>query len=278
VSGRAGAPRRFLIDAHVHVHDGFDVPRFYESALRNLERAAEGLDVATAWTGCLVLTETGAQREFRRLREGVGASDPTGIVVEATAEATSVRVHVPGSHAPVVVVAGKQIVTAEGVEVLAFPTVEGPPEGAPLRDVVAGTLERGEIAVLPWGFGKWWTRRGELVRELLDAERWAGLFLADTGHRPRWTARPALLARGEEIGVPILTGSDPLPFPGEQDRAGSSCFELEVREAGDAPAAAIVRELLGLTTTPRHHTTGTGLAGFVVRQVAMQARKRRAIR
>ena len=39
-----------------------------------------------------------------------------------------------------------------------------------IRHVLAKVRARAPIAVVPWGFGKWWFQRGKIISELIDDE------------------------------------------------------------------------------------------------------------
>lgn len=52
--------------------------------------------------------------------------------------------------------AGRQIVTAEKLEVLALGTDLDIDDGRPIREVLSLVTENGGLPVIPWGAGKWW--------------------------------------------------------------------------------------------------------------------------
>ena len=69
---------------------------------------------------------------------------------------------------PVLVIAGRQIVSAERIEVLALGTRTQIPDGQPLAATIDAVRADGALAVLPWGFGKWWGARGRMVDAYLE--------------------------------------------------------------------------------------------------------------
>jgi hypothetical protein len=263
-----------LVDGHVHFHDRFDETRFFHAARRNFERAAEALGVAPGWEGVLVLTESAGADHFARLMAREGSPDGGLWHVEATGERTSLRVQDPASGATLVVIAGRQIQTEEGLEVLAFPLRASIPDGAPIRTVLAEVAAAGALSQVPWGFGKWWRRRGRVVRDLLSESPDSPLLLADTGHRPSWTPRPRQLAEAERLRRATLTGSDPLPLAGEESRAGSCCFVVSLPASAEGPAERVRNALAALERSPTRHERRPGAVDFATKQVAMQIRKR----
>jgi hypothetical protein len=56
-----------LVDAHVHIHDCYNVGEFFDSACTNFKFAAERLGHENNFTGILLLTETPNENWFGRL-------------------------------------------------------------------------------------------------------------------------------------------------------------------------------------------------------------------
>jgi hypothetical protein len=123
-------------------------------------------------------------------------------------------------------ICGRQIATKERLEVLALGTDEAFEDNECLVDTMRRVRESEAIPVLNWGFGKWWSSRGVLVREFVNNASAGDFFLGDTGRRLRFAREPALfpLARSKQIG--IIAGSDPLPFSRHVKTAGSYGFFL----------------------------------------------------
>jgi hypothetical protein len=263
-----------LVDAHVHLHPGFDVTRFFTAAADNFATAAGELGLEQPWRGVLILTESAGTHRFAALCRGAGQAGMDRWRIEATCEATSLRLRSTSGDPPLSLVAGRQIQTEEGLEVLAFPLLDPMVEGRPIRDALRAAADAGATTVVPWGFGKWWGARGRIVRQLLQEPPDHPFFLADTGHRPSWAGRPDTLERWEGLGRVTLTGSDPLPFRREETRAGSCCFTLTVPGGVERPAAKVVEALAACERSPRRYETRPRLARFVANQVGMQLRKR----
>ena len=59
------------------------------------------------------------------------------------------------------IVAGRQIVTAENLEILALGFDAGLDDGLPIDEVILAVQAAGALCVLPWGFGKWTGKRGQ---------------------------------------------------------------------------------------------------------------------
>jgi len=273
------------VDAHVHLQPEHAVGRILDAASRNLERVAAALGTRAPWDAIVVLTETEGVDRFAELlgragppgRDG-GPAEPhgDGLVIQPTREETSVRVAV-GAGAPTLgVIAGRQVQTAEGLEVLVFPTRGRLCDGDGVRTVLTDAATAGCVGVIPWGFGKWTLRRGALLRDLLG-ERASGsvdFFLGDTGHRPSWAHGPRPLRTTGAGERPVLTGSDPFPLRGQEDRVGACAFEIEGPFEAERPAACLLAALQAKRGPVRRLERRAGLIDFVTTQLAMQLRKR----
>lgn len=291
-TGAPGSPIT-LVDAHVHFHGCFDLDSFLDAAARNFQGAAAELGLPAATPGCLLLAEMQGEQAFQRFRGEVGLERSGPWRFAATDEECSLvasRPDLPRSEAPppLVLVAGRQIRTREGLEVLALATLENFSDGLPF----AGTLERvhwsGALPVVPWGFGKWWFERGGLVESLLQGREREAVFLGDNAGRPGLAPRPPLFRLAESHGVPVLPGSDPLPLAEHAGRAGSYGFlwdaGLDGGDGGHAtaparPAAALVQALRQRRRTgwqPRVFGRCSGLLDFCRDQSALRLRGRLA--
>jgi hypothetical protein len=272
-SRRAIADRLTLVDGHVHVHACFDLARFLGAAAANLGAAATELG-ATDRTGVLMLTEGRGERAFVRLRDDLASCSVPGWSIRETSEATSVEaIHDEGLR--LTLVAGRQIVTREQVEVLAFNTTAELPDRGGLHETLERVWADGSIAVVPWGFGKWWFRRGRLVRDALKRYRDRPFMLGDNAGRPRHVAGPAMFRIARSLGIAVLPGSDPLPFPSEIGKVG--CYGAVLRSGLDPerPGQSVVRELAECDGRLTPFGTRERFPRFVRVQLAMQWRKRR---
>jgi hypothetical protein len=246
-----------LVDSHVHFHTCYDPQTFLDGALRNFRKAGQ------AGTGNLLLTESAGAHWLRRWREGLKAP---GWRFEPTSEEDSLRA-VNGVGEGLVLIAGRQIVARERLEVLALGKDLDLADGLPLREVLERVRESGALPVLPWGFGKWWGQRGAVVTETLAMD--GELFLGDNGGR--LGPDPALFRRARKLGIRVLPGSDPLPFSRHAGLAGSYGFILPQAVDLDRPAATLLRRIRE-SGQPRAFGRRAGLPRFLRDQVGMQLR------
>lgn len=213
-------------DAHVHIHEISSIDRILESARGNFVRL--GPQDASRPTRpeafLLLLAETGYSEVFALLKEKAGSgryTTPEGWHVAPTREAESLRVTRDDWAGRLFILAGRQMVTAERIEVLALATPVKIEDGLSLDQTVESVRRDEGLAVLPWGVGKWLGKRGKLVEGFIQRAAPEGLFVGDNGGRPFFWPAPRLFRTAAARGIRLLPGSDPLPLSAEATRVGS---------------------------------------------------------
>ncbi len=264
-----------LCDAHVHIYDCFELNHFLDSAWLNFQSAASGHESGAPFSAVLLLSEATRDHWFLKLGEAARSkrSLNTQWRFRETDEVDSIRVHGDDDR-EILIVAGRQIVTAENLEVLALATASERSDGAAISETVEWVIEAGGIPVIPWGFGKWWGRRGKTLSQVLDRFRPDQLFLGDNGGRPALLGEPPQFASAKRENRKVLPGTDPLPFAPEAWRPGSVGFFYS--DGLDSPTTA-----KGIRNRLRE--PGAGISGymhcerllpFLRNQLSMQWRKR----
>ena len=155
-----------IIDAHVHIYSCFDLAALLESAYHNFDAEARRQSRGNYFTGILLLTETPKDNSFQQLCSRADKSEPLGDQYSSlwhfyhTDEDCSLLAENNHGH-QLILIAGRQIITQEKLEVLALITRSRFPDGAPIRTLITAINERGAIPVLPWGVGKWLGKKTE---------------------------------------------------------------------------------------------------------------------
>ena len=256
----------FLIDGHVHLYDIHDRDVLFRGALANLQAAAAELGAGSDWQGCLLLAETSRDDAFDEL-----AGHAAGGWSFARTEDEGALVASRGQGGEkLLVVAGRQIQTAEGLEVLGLCCRTRSPDGQTLRATLDALRRLDAVVVLPWGFGKWWSRRGALVRDLLLSDAASDIYLGDNGGRPGRFGRPALFDLADQRGMNVLPGSDPLPIPGEAASVGRCGFVLEGSIHPARPVSGLRTLLRAQTSQPRRFGRQESLPRFCRNQVLLR--------
>lgn len=240
-----------FIDAHVHIYDCFDLDIFFDSALANFQTTAERNGFKNRpFSSLLLLTEGSSCAWFQQMVTRMGTDrnidTPTKrwtlSMAEEALSLTACRYDSPGKK--ICLVAGRQIVTAENIEVLALFCTTRIDEGLSLNETVETIRQANGLAVLPWGAGKWLGKRGKILQDFVAGYEKKGLFLGDNGGRPRFLPTPTLFYLAREKGISILPGTDPLPLPHEATRVGSFGFFMDPHLLDLNFPARSVRDLL----------------------------------
>ena len=216
-------------DTHVHLYPFYKLDTQLAAAAENLRRAAPEARVLA-----LCLTERAGQTAFMALRAGELKADRWTLAPTADPDALTAT----SENATLHLIAGRQIVTAERVEVLALGRDLRVEDGLPLDATLARVAEGDAVVALPWGFGKWIGPRGALIQNVLDTRTPADVVLADTCLRPAWVSPSPLLRTAHSRGFSILYGSDPLPRSGEERITGRLATLWDADWNPSHPAAA----------------------------------------
>lgn len=236
----------------------------------DLGRRASGAESTGA--GCLLIAETATDRSFSRLVEAVprlggrlslrGTTEPESVIVASRA------------GVELVLVGGRQLVTGEGLEILVFGGARTEvDDGQSAGTILERAADPDSVAIVPWGFGKWWFGRGRLVGQLLR-EYARSIALGDNGGRPVGTPRPGAFRLATQLNVPILPGSDPLPLASQSSRAGSYGVVLPCDPDFDRPAAQLVSLLRERTLRRTTFGGRVDMVQFAVAQLTLHARRR----
>jgi hypothetical protein len=266
-----------LVDGHVHVHGCFDVANVFDAAADNFAAAARALGSPDDHDAILCLAEMRGEGFFeavRARRAGRVWHGRRGFwEAEETREPQALVVRRGGTR--LTVVAGRQLVTRERLEVLALGTTAPLPEGQPIETTFAAVRDAGAAAVLPWGVGKWLGARGTVVARVLADPKWRHVFLGDNGNRLELGPEPAQFKLARRAGRAVLPGSDPLPLPGEERRVGAYGFALDVAVDPLRPAAALLA-LLENGSPYIVFGRREPLTRFVGNQLALKLKSRRS--
>lgn len=270
--GQGASSPPMLIDAHVHLYDCFDRTMFFDAAVKNFRHAAQSLGLPEDTPGCLMLAETTRDHAFeslvaqRELDGGRWRFSPTD-------EGRSLIAALDGEDV-LTVIAGRQVMTREGLEVLALCCNEIFTDGLAVEQTIAKVIEADGLAVLPYGVGKWTGARGKVMDGLLNGPLANKLMLGDNAGRLAMTGEPKQFAEARKQGIWVLPGTDPLPFPGQASRVGRFGMVLDGGIDKAKPTASIKTRLEASETQPATYGRAERFFTFLGLQVGMQFRKR----
>ncbi len=224
---------RLLVDTHVHCYPCFDAAALFESAFCNM-RALAG-DSSTAIALCL--TETAGCHFFNRIRDE-GLAWVGDFKRGDICDSRCIEIISPEGDS-LYLFAGQQIVTRERIEILALLSDTDMPSGEPAEVSLRRVQESGAFAVFPWSFGKWLGRRGEILKHLLQVAKPGDCAVADSSLRPWWIVEPGLFRLAAERELPLLAGTDPFPFAGQEQLVGTFVSKFEHGFDTAAPAESL---------------------------------------
>ncbi len=248
---------RLHIDAHVHIYPFYDLGRFLLSALDHMPRLAptdQRILLLAERRDCTFFQSL-AQDEIS-LPDGqwrIAAWDPDGGV--------KLR-HIP-THRDLWLIAGRQMVAAENIEICSLFSDAAIDDGLPALETIRAIQAADGLPALNWAFGKWLFKRGRLIKQLANAFPPSDLVLVDTSIRPTIWPPPALYRRARKQHRAVLAGTDPLPAQGEEQEVGRYYATLQIpvpenrerlvaplRAALQNPSTVITRH--GRRNTPAH--------------------------
>jgi ubiquinone/menaquinone biosynthesis C-methylase UbiE len=228
-----------LIDGHVHVHRDTEVAVMLDSAWENFSRAASELG-ETGWRGVLLLTEMKQAAWFETSR--AAGVRQVGAWTLAPHPHDELVLSARDDGRELLLVAGRQVVTAEGIEVLTLATRQKLDDGQPLQQTLTAAAAAQALIVLPWAAGKWLGARGAAVAAAMRRQE-PPLSVGDNGGRPAIWPAPAVFRESRARGRPLISGTDPLPLSGEASRVGSYGFGLRHALPEHAPGQALRERL-----------------------------------
>ena len=252
------------IDAHAHFYPCFDIGSYLASAVENFRRSAT--EPTDGVVGVLLLATPQATDAPLAPLERALAQLPAAWQVTRP-DSTSILFR--RDNQTIVCIAGRQLTTQENLELLMLCSDQPFPVQQPLAAAVSECLRMDAVPVVPWGFGKWWFRRGRVLRDYLqnastnDTQR---VFLGDSGCRPA-LCTPMPLRKTNRIS--ILAGSDPLPIPAHQHRVGCLGTALTAAIDLDQPTTWMRQQL---SVVEDRHRFGhlRSLPGFLADQLRIR--------
>jgi hypothetical protein len=218
-----------LTDAHVHIHDCFDINFLLNTSHSNFNEAAKSFS-AKSFEGVLCLTESFNVNYFEELQKKAvnnrERNNYPGWNYKLTEESNSLRIS-NDQNKVIYIIAGRQIVTKEKLEVLGIGVTMTIDDGKSIEEVVELVNNNKGLPVIPWGVGKWTGNRKKIINNIVNNYKDGLLFIGDNGNRPFFWRKPSVFAQAERLNIRNLPGTDPLPLKTEVSRAGKYGLVME---------------------------------------------------
>lgn len=260
------------VDTHVHLYPCADPDIALSAGRDNLADAAQSAGYSPDCFA-LLLTESTGHDAFSSLAAGRLVPRDWNVkeVVGDQAALTATRNR---DGAEILIVAGCQIQTAEGIEVLGIATSERFEDGKSIRETLTELDAVGTPSVLPWGLGKWVGKRGQEVNALLSEPRYKGFKLGDNAGRPLGWRTPKVFREGASNAIPFLPGSDTLPFPSAESGIGRYGCILECPVSPEKPAKDLREFIFALGEQPALIGARRALPAVISEQISMRRHKK----
>jgi hypothetical protein len=231
---------RLIADTHMHFYPCYDA-----AAMRHLADNLGELSGNAVKIGFLA-----ERRDCNFLAQiAAGGADLGVFKAQPSSEPDAVSIHRDGKLV-LYLIAGRQVVTAERIEVLSLASRLNIAEGLPADETVRSILNAKGVPVLSWAPGKWFFERGNVVRRLINRFKPGEVLIGDTSLRPMLWATPWLMHEAGKRGLKILAGSDPLPFAGEEKYMGTYATIMEGEFNADKPATSMRNLMLSPDFAP----------------------------
>lgn len=253
--------REIVADTHIHLYDNYNLESFFDKAFKNME------DLSSNSEKILCLTEAKSNQFFNRFSEGESCGKYS---FQKTEESHSLKI-ISDNKTVAYLLNGRQIVTSEGIEVLALATDKQIEDGRQASDVIDALIKEEALVVLGWGVGKWLFGRGELVNSLIKSGNPETLIIGDNSARPPFWGTPVQYNTAEKGNFRVIAGSDPLPFSEEIDKPGT----FGIKGSTDFNEAAPSESLKELIRSGSFEICGKrdSIVQFFTRQLRMYTKK-----
>lgn len=231
-----------FLDSHVHLYGEFDLDVLFSCFMASARRAAPGAD---AYAMAVML------RSFQpSLGDALHASPVRDWKVEESADGAFTASRCDDR---ITILPARQVAAAERIEALGLFGEAMVPDGLPLAETITRLREASFTPVLAWGLGKWLFSRSRTVNSVLNDAIASGekMLIGDSALRPVFWAEPRQYRVARAHGIRVLHGSDPLPRPGQERRAGSYGSVIDTELNAAAPAESLMSAILDASTTIR---------------------------
>ena len=269
------ARSRLIVDGHVHIYPCFDLDMFFQSVDTNMEKFLEQSRHEKQETHRILLFTEGKENDFfARFKNGEILFKHSDYKFQKTKEETSLVLTDNGKPL-CYILRGRQIVTKENLEILAVASGQHIPDGLPVQDVIKKIIDQKEIAVLAWGVGKWFFKRGKIIKQIISEMKspYPYLFIGDNSARPGFWPTPKLFNLAKKLEISLINGSDPLPFAEEVEKVGSYGFTIEGEFDPAEPGKSFRETLLANSESIRFFGSRDSAISFFKRQLKMFLKK-----
>lgn len=201
-----------LVDTHAHYYNFCDFETYFNYAYLNMKTAATRME-AVSYNFVICLLETENSQWFEKLLLIATSSAKLGEWSIKSVDNNQALALTRNENESLIIVPGRQVITAENLEVIIVGLVKNIPYRKQVNYYV-DEFSQSYLVIIPWGVGKWLGKRGKRVSQLLSENR-NPYALGDNSGRTRLWSNIRQFKQAKKIGKGILAGSDPLPVTGQ---------------------------------------------------------------
>ncbi len=227
-----GVIMNIFIDGHVHLYEHYDLELLFKTALKNFQKNGAGKNDAKI----LLLTELASCDFFNQIEQ----KKPNGFTLHETSENNSLLLTETETQNGLFIIAGRQLTSSDQLEILALCTrynIEN--NRLDTKSLIDQVNARKAVPVLNWAPGKWFSKRGGIVKKMLSDFTAEELLIGDTTMRPTFWPTPRLMKQALDSNFKIIAGSDPLPLENEEKMIASYGFLLNADFEKSTPASSL---------------------------------------
>ena len=262
--------QKIIADAHVHIHKCFEIDQLLNASLTNFQKISRTKTDIENSAFLIFLTEMPGDFEFSKLLEyAQNHHQINNWKLTPTQESISISA-TNNENQKIFIIAGRQIVTAEKLEVLALISDNEFADSLPIETTIQNIVSKDGIPVLPWAVGKWTGKRGKILQKLLNSDTLSMVYLGDNSGRPNFWSRPSYFQLAEQKGWKVLPGTDPLPLKSEYTKPGSFGFTVEGEFNMEEPGKSMKEILLNPTTSVQPYGSLETPLRFIRNQLALR--------
>jgi len=226
---------RLIADTHVHIYPCYNIKWALATLRTNLSQL-DGQAVCIAF-----LAERSDCNFFAEFKANTAGLLSSELEIRYLDNALHFR---ETGHPDLYIFPGRQIITREKIEILSLTVDLKIEDGLAAQEVIDTIRQNNGLPVISWAPGKWFFKRRKVVENLLASNKPGSLLLGDTTLRPTCWRQPLLMKKAARQGFTVISGSDPLPFAGEEKVIGRYGISIDSDFDVHDPAGSIRTLLL----------------------------------
>ena len=251
---------KIIADTHVHLYPCYDYSLALKTLARNLSSLCPDDTVKAGF-----LTDRFQFRFHEDFLMGKIKPEEQGLFISLGPDLKTLVVRTDKTL--LYLFPGYQINCAEKIELIGMGLLTPIHDGLSLEETLKEIRRQRAIPILPWGAGKWLSKRGRIIERLLPLAKDYSMLFADTFMRPALIPDSRLIRQIRAAQKNLLAGSDPLPMKGEEKFLGRYATLFEGEFNPETPLFSMQSILLSGFQPFTSLGKRTSLPEFVLRQI-----------